>query len=286
MNDKEVCMKRILALLVVAVLLFSACACQGGSTTPVEGTEPATTDEAQPLITQDEAYNIYYDLIRKMIPEKMTEPQECDADWIIHSVYSSPIYGDPWIGDQTAKMQSKNVDGKLQFYLIRENSENGAYYFGYINGDQYYQVDDIGKRVPPRESSSWLFHLSMIISFYAPPFEQHAIRSFTTEKKDADTVLTFIVDGSALEAKYRKDLMADWVYSYEISAEEISIVLTVDESKTPKTMTTHLSLKSFTPRGELYSAKIVDTEYTFNRFQNVEFDLDDVVSRFSSAPTE
>ena len=65
-------MNKWLSFILVAVLLLCLTACDDKKATDA--------NKGAPVVTQEEAYNLYYDTIRKFVPELMQSPQECDVD--------------------------------------------------------------------------------------------------------------------------------------------------------------------------------------------------------------
>ena len=69
-------------------------------------------------ITKEEAYTIYYDTIKKFVPELMdkTNPPECDVD--IKTRDEVTFLTEHFVRNTNIKIKSQNVDGKWQYYLF------------------------------------------------------------------------------------------------------------------------------------------------------------------------
>ena len=114
-----------------------------------------------------------------------------------------------------------------------------------------------------------------------PFFKEDAIKSFEVEQKDADTVISFIVDGTKMEEGYDTRVMAEIGPSIEDELDDVEIILTLDENNTPKTMSTKISMSMFNNSGKLHAQKTLNMNFVFNKLDNVDYDLKDIASKYA-----
>ena len=153
-------------------------------------------------ITKEEAYTIYYDTIKKFVPELMdkTNPAECDVD--IKTRDEVTFLTEHFVRNTNIKIKSQNVDGKWQYYLLNQFPEANKKNFYVIDNDEFYGMSCAlnakgtlnleAKEILEERNSSYINHV--IFSYLNTPlFPQDAISSFETEKKNSDTEIIFIV---------------------------------------------------------------------------------------------
>lgn len=89
-------------------------------------------------ITKEEAYTIYYDTIKKFVPELMdkTNPPECDVD--IKTRDEVTFLTEHFVRNTNIKIKSQNVDGKWQYYLLNQFPEANKKNFYVIDNDEFY----------------------------------------------------------------------------------------------------------------------------------------------------
>jgi hypothetical protein len=113
-----------------------------------------------------------------------------------------------------------------------------------------------------------------------PLFPQEAISSFKTKKKNSDIEVTFIIKGDRTDYGYGYRVMREILPNLEEDKlDEVKIILTIDETGVAKTMSTEISMSIYKDSGKLHSQKILNMDFTFNKFDDVDFVLEDVVSQ-------
>ena len=243
-----------------------------------------STDSSEILISEKEAYDTYYDLIERFDPKLMTVPQECDVDIITRDEVT--FLTEHFVRNTNVKIQSQVVDGKLQYYLLNQFPEADRMNFYCINDDRFYSIDcrlnEKGKLVEYPYSRIGTF---LIVYLNTPVFEQDAIKSFTAEKNGSDVVITFIVSGSDMEYGFPQRVMYEINPTLEDKLDDVTIVLTIDCNGVPKSMSTKLSMSILNDDGGLHAQKSLDMNFVFNKFDNVDFDLQKVVSEYASNPS-
>lgn len=240
-------------------------------------------------ITKEEAYTIYYDTIKKFVPELMdkTNPPECDVD--IKTRDEVTFLTEHFVRNTNIKIKSQNVDGKWQYYLLNQFPEANKKNFYVIDNDEFYgmscALNEKGtlnleaKEILEERNSSYINHV--IFSYLNTPlFPQDAISSFETEKKNSDTEIIFIVKGDGTYYGYGYRVMKEILPNLqEDKLDDIKIVLTIDEEGVPKIMSTEISMSIYNDSAKLHAQKILNMNFTFNKLDNVDFDLENVVSQ-------
>lgn len=236
-------------------------------------------------MSKEEAYNIYYDTIQKFVPELMTEPQECDVDIKIRDEVS--FLDIHFVRNTTVKIQSQNIDGKLQYYLLNKFPEANIMNFYCINNDKFYAISssklDTKGSLVERPSSN--IPSSLFVYLNTPFFNQDAIISFTSAKKGSGVELTFVLDGSNMEQGYPQRVMSEINPRLEDSLDDVKVILTLDKDGVPKTMLTEISMSVMNDAGALHAKKALNMEFVFNAFANVDYDLHEVLSQYASDPS-
>lgn len=234
------------------------------------------------LITKENAYSIYYDTIKKFVPEHMTTPQECDVD--ITTRDEVTFSTEHFVRNTNVKIQSQVIDGKLQYCLLNQFPAANVRDFYFINDDKFYgcshfRMNEKGKLVeyPFSKINSFL-----LIYLNVPVFEQDAIKSFTSEKKGSDTAITFVVSGADMEYGFAQRVMYEINPSLDDELDDVTIVLTIDSNGVPKSMSTKLSMSILNDDGGLHAQKSLNMNFVFNKFDNVDFDLQNMVSEYVS----
>ena len=64
--------------------------------------------------------------------------------------------------------------------------------------------------------------------------------------------------------------------------DDIKIVLTIDKDGVAKTMFTEISMTILKDNGDIHAQKTLNMEYTFNKFDNVAFNLENIVSQYTA----
>lgn len=232
-------------------------------------------------LTQEEAYKIYYDTIEKFVPEIMTEPQECDVE--ITTRDEVTYLSEHFVRNLYTKIQSQNVDGKLQYYMLGEFPEANHWDFDCINGDKFYSIysTEYNRKGTLKEWNIEMMPSFLFVSLNTPFFKEDAIKSFEVEQKGTDTVATFVIDGTKMEEGYDKRVMKEISPRVEDKLDDVIIVLTIDENGTPKTMSTKISMSIFNSSGKLHAQKTLNMDFVFNKLDNVDFDLKEVASKYA-----
>ena len=133
--------KSICFLLIFCIL--SSLSLVGCNSDSVGENTPSSTESTPPgseevLISEEDAYNKYYDLIERFVPELMKAPQECDVDITIRDEVT--FLTEHFERNTNVKIKSQVVDGKLQYYLVNQFPAAGKMNFYCINDDKFYGV--------------------------------------------------------------------------------------------------------------------------------------------------
>ena len=249
--------------------------------TTLIGCSKRNVDSEKSVITKEEAYILYYNLIEKFVPELMTAPQECDVD--IETRDEVTYLDVHFVRNTKVKIESQNFDGKLQYYLLNEFGEANKYNFYCINDDKFYSIsanlNELGniKEYPFSKISTYLFTY-----LNTPLFEQDAIISVTSENKGSNAEITLTIDGSKMEYGYAQKVMKEINADYDDNLDDVKIVLTIDDNSTPKAMSTEISMSILNDEGELAAKKTLNMQFTFNKFDNVNFNVQEVISRYAA----
>ncbi len=261
-------MKKWLSILLAAVMLLSLVACG----------EQKDTDA--PAITQEAAYNLYYDTIRKFVPELMQSPQECDVE--ITTRDEVTYLTEHFVRNHTSKIQAQNVDGKLQYFLLNQFPEADKQSVYCIDGEKAYGISSkLNGKGEWEEWSYSIINSSIFQLLNTPLFGQEAIKSFDAEKKNGTTTMIFVVDGANMEYPFSQRVM--WEIKPDIYdvLDDVTIVLTADEAGVPKTMSTELSMSIWNDQsGDLHAKKTLNTDFVFNKLGDVDFDLEQLMDNY------
>ena len=236
-------------------------------------------------VSKEEAYNIYNDTIQKIVPELMTEPQESDVDIKVRDEVT--FLNEHFVRNTAVKIQSQNVDGKLQYYLLNEFPEANKMDFYCINNDKFYAISS-GKLNEKGTLVEWAYsHMPSFLFVYlnTPLFEQDAITSFTAKQKLSDTELNFVIDGSNMKQGYAQRVMREIYPRLGDKLNDVKISLTIDKDGVPKTMSTEISMTILNDDGSVYAKKTLNMVFLFNALDNVNFDLQGVLSQYASDPS-
>lgn len=236
-------------------------------------------------ITKEEAYKIYYDTIEKFVPELMTEPQECDIE--IKTRDEVTYITEHFVRNLNIKIQSQNTDGKLQYYLLDKFPEANKMSLYCIDGENSYKISSKLNEKGILEKYHFSDIKSLLFAFLNTPlFKQDAIKSFTSKKKDTNTEITFVVDGTKMEEGFGHRVMKEILPGLNDNLDDVEIVLTIDENGTPKTMSTKISMSIFKDKDRLHAKKTLTMDFVFNKLDNVDFDLQNVISQYATNPSE
>ena len=234
-------------------------------------------------ITREEAYNIYYNTIKKFVPELIDETDipECDVD--ITTRDEVTFLTEHFIRNTTVKIKSQNVDGKWQYYLLNQFPEANKKNFYCIDKDKFYNISCALNS----KGTLQQYHSSNINSFIfpylnTPLFPQVAISSFEAKKKNSDIEVTFIVKGDSTDYGYGYRVMREILPNLqEDKLDDIKIILTIDKDGVAKTMSTEISMTILKNNGEIHAKKTLNMDYTFNKLDNVDFNLENIVSQYT-----
>lgn len=260
---------KALSLLLIFILTFSALSgCSKGKT------------------SQKQAYKIYYSTIKKIVPELMNKPQECDVDIITRDEVT--FLGSHFVRNMSANIKSQKVKGKLQYCLLNKSPEANITTLYCIKDNKFYtvstQLNGNSKSTLKEQNSSYID--SVLFTYLNTPlFKEDAIKSFTAEKKGKNTELTLIVDGAKTEEKFAQRVMKEILAGADDKLEDVKIILTVGKDGTPKKMSTELSMTKLHNNGDLYAKKTLNMDFVFNKLKDVDFDLEKEVSKYASNPT-
>lgn len=248
--------------------------------TTLIGCSERNVNSEKSAITKEEAYSLYYDTIKRFVPEIMAEPQESDVE--IETRDEVTYLDQHFVRNTKVKIESQNVDGKLQYYLLNEFPEANKMDLYCINGDKFYSASsDLNVKVNLKEVHSSRIANYTFVYLNTPLFEQDAIKSFSTETKDTDTVVSFVINGADMEYGYAQRVMKEINADYEDNLDDVKIVLTIDANGKPKTMSTEISMSIFNDAEELFAKKILNMNFVFNKLDNVDFDLENIVSQYT-----
>lgn len=250
--------------------------------TMMVGCNNKKADEKSQPITKEEAYTIYYNTIKKFVPELMTDPQECDVE--IKTRDEVTFLTEHFVRNTNVKIMSQNSDGKLQYYLLNEFPEANKMDFYCINNNRFYNVScKINEKGNLEEWGT--SHIPSFTFQYlnTPLFKLESISSFESIKKNSDIEVTFIVEGNSMDEGYGYRVMQEILPNVQKDKlDDVKIVLTMDKYKVAKTMSTEISMSKFYDNGELQSKKTLNMDFVFNKLDNVDFDLEKVVSQYVS----
>lgn len=265
-------MKKWLSIILAAVMLLSLTAC--GEKKDVD------TDKGAPAVTQEEAYHLYYDTIRKFVPELMQSPQECDVD--ITTRDEVTYLTEHFVRNTTSKVQAQNVDGKLQYVLLNQFPEADKQSVYCIDGEKAYGISStLNGQGEMKESSYSIINSSIFSLLNISLFQQEAIKSFDAEKSNGTITMTFIVDGANMEYGFPQRVMREIIPDIFDVLDDVTIVLTADEAGVPKTMSTELSMSIWNDQsGELHAKKTLNMNFLFNKLGNVDFDLEQLMDNY------
>lgn len=243
-------------------------------------------DTDAPAITQETAYNLYYDTIRKFVPELMPSPQECDVE--ITTRDEVTYLTEHFVRNHTSKIQAQNVDGKLQYVLLNQFPEAIKQSIYCIDGEKAYGMSSkLNGKGEWEEWSYSIINSSIFQLLNTPLFGQEAIKSFAAEVKDGTTTMTFVVDGANMEYPFSQRVM--WEIKPDIYdvLDDVTIVLTADESGVPKTMSTELSMSIWYDQSdELRAKKTLNMDFVFNKLGDVDFDLEQLMDDYVDTSDE
>ncbi len=230
-------------------------------------------------ITKEEAFKIYRNTITSFVPELMTEPKQCDVN--IKTRDEVTFLTENFVRNTSVKIKSQNKDGKLQYYLLNEFPEANKIDFYCIDNDKFYAALFSSDTKGALQEWPYSRMPTLLLPYLnAPFFEKTAIKSFKTKKADNDTKLIFIIDGSNMEYGYSQRVMREINAGDNDKLDDVEIVLTIDENQVPKTMSTKISMSIFNDENELHAQKILNSDFTFNDFHAVSFELNDVLSEY------
>ena len=236
------------------------------------------------LITKEEAYNIYYETIKKFVPELIDEADipECDVD--ITTSDEVTYLTEHFVRNTTVKVQSQNVDGKWQYYLLNEFPEANKMNFYCIDNDKFYNIScALNSKGTLNQQNGSNINSFIFPYLNTPLFPQDAISSFEAKKKNSDVEVTFIVKGDSTEYGYGYRVMREILPNpQEDRLDDIKIILTIDKDGVAKTMSTEISMTILKDNGDIHAQKTLNMEYTFNKLDNVAFNLENIVSRYTA----
>ena len=246
----------------------------------IVGCSEKSVNDENSLITEEEAYNIYYSAIKKFVPELMTEPQECDINIkTCDEVSFSTVH---FVRNTTVKIKSQNIDGKLQYYLLNEFPEANKMDFYCINDDKFYNIScELNEKGKLEEQNSLYIRTFLFSYLNTPLFKQDAIKSFTSKNNGSDVEMHFVLNGSDMEYGYPQRVMKEINPSLEDELDDVKIVLTIDKEGTPKTKSTKISMSIFNNNDKLHAKKTLNMDFTFNKLDNVDFDIQKVISEYA-----
>ena len=263
-------MKKTAALLLCFTLILVA----------FTGCNKKDSDKIDPSITKHAAYNLYYDTIKRFVPELMNTPQQCDVDVTCHEDVT--FLTEHFVRDSSVKVKSQIVDDKVQYCLLSDYPAANNREFYCIDNDKLYTItcglDKKGDLVEWDNS-----HISSFIFPYliTPLFGEEAILSFNALEKDHYMELSFTVNGAEMEYGYSRKAMVEINPGIDEDLDIVEIVLTVDEYGTQKNMSTKLSMTRLKNEGDVLAKKTIDMDYVFNAFDNISFDLGEIIAQYS-----
>ena len=263
-------MKKLIAIFMCLVMCLSFVGCNN------------TADNN--LITKEEAYNIYYNTIKMFVPELMNENDWPECDINITTCDEVTFLTEHFVRNTSVKVQSQNVDGKGQYYLLNEFPEANKMNFYCIDNDKFYNIScALNSKGTLQEYNSSNIDSFLFTYLNTPLFPQEAISSFEAKKKDSDIEVTFIVKGDSTDYGYDYKVMREILPNIqEDKLDDIKIVLTIDKDGVAKTMFTEISMTILKDNGDIHAQKTLNMEYTFNKFDNVAFNLENIVSQYTA----
>lgn len=231
-------------------------------------------------VSKEEAYQIYNDLIQKFVPEFMTEPQECDVD--ITTRDEVTFVTEHFVRELNVKIQSQVVDGKLQYYLLSEFPAADKMDFYCINDDKLHAIScGLNQKGKLEE---WRFSMREALltgHLNIPAFSQEAIKDFKAEKIGSDIVMTFMLSGPEMPEGFAQRVMQEISPRQNEYLDDVTIVLTTDKNRNPKTMSTRISICILNEVGGIHAQKTLDMQFVFNKLDNVDFDLRQIISQYA-----
>ena len=269
---KDTFIKNISLFFFLFILLIMAVGCE------------KSNKKTKSSITKEEAYNIYCDTIKKFVPELIdkTSLPECDIN--ITTRDEVTFLTEHFIRNTTVNIKSKNVDGKLQYYLLNEFPEANKINFYCINNDRFYSIScESNKKGTLEQQPSSNINSFIFPYLNTPLFPQDAISSFESKKKNSDIEVTFIVKGDGTDYGYGYRVMSEILPNLqEDKLDDIKIILTFDKDGVPKTMSTELSMSILNKStGNLHAKKKLNMNFRFNKFDNVDFDISNIISQYA-----
>ena len=252
--------KIISFLIIVSIIISSLCSCNISK------------------ISQEEAYKIYCDTIKKMLPDLMTSPQECDVTYNARVEYHMGY--DAWIQRVNGNVKSQNNNGKLQYYIMKEKVKANLIDVYCINNDKGYRSIDQKINEGTLKSEALGYVDSYVYqTFCLPRFQEYAILSYSAKKKGNDTELTFVVNGLDMDDNFGMIVMQDITATSTDPLDDVKIVLVIGKDGTPKTMSTSISMtKHHNKTGEVTASKKINMEFEFNKLDDVDFDFEKELS--------
>ena len=213
----------------------------------------------------------------------MESPQECDVD--ITTRDEVTYLTEHFVRNTTTKIQSQNVDGKLQYFLLHKFPEADKQSVYCIDGEKAYGISSKLNGKGKKEEWSYSIINSSIFSLLNTPlFQQESIKSFNAEKKNRIITITFVVDGANMDYGFSQRVMHEIMPDILDVLDDVTIVLTIDEAGVPKTMSTELSMSIWNDQsGELHAKKTLNMDFVFNKLDNVDFDLQQLLAEHSIA---
>ena len=214
----------------------------------------------------------------------MTEPGECDVDIKTHEDVT--YLNENFVRNTSVKIKSQNVDDKLQYCLLNQFPDANKMDFYCINDEKFYVASSFEFNGKGKlEERSYTRHMPIMLVIYlnSPLFEEEAITSLTSQKKGDNLEISFVVDGSNMKEGYPQKLMREIEPTLLEVLDDVQIVLTLDKNGVPKTMSTELSMtKYYLNSDKIQAKKVVNSDFTFNKLDDVNFDFQEVVSTYIS----
>lgn len=239
-------------------------------------------------ITKSEAYNIYYDTIKTFLPELMdkSNPLESDVDITVREEFF--WVSDWWTKNKSINIQSQNVDGKLQYFLVEKDLDKNICYANVIKNDEYLRLSNNPDSIAKGDAFTYTadgMNDKLLVKINTPLFPRDAISSFKAKKQGSDTVLTFKIKGDKTDPDFGHRVMIEITPERGTDQlDDITLVLTIDENGVPKTMFVEMSMHIFRDDMEdvLFEARKVRADYTFNKLKDVDFDIDNLIAEYAA----
>lgn len=266
----------ILSLLVLTVCF---CSCKATDNKNDEILPPSENTMKEDSITKEDAYNLYYDTIKKFVPELMTEPQECDVE--IKTRDEVTFLSENFVRETSVRIISQNVGGKLQYCLLNKFTEANKINFYCINDDKFYSLSaNLKEKGNLNEWNSSYISSFTFPYLNTPLFELDAIKSFAAKKKGSNVEISFVINGSTMEENYPGRVMKEINPTLDDNLDDVKIVLTVDENGVPQSMSTEISMSKFN-NDKLHAKKTLNMDFVFDSLENVDFDLKNIVTQYA-----